>query len=219
VFERKHGSSYFYSVRITLLLLLSLFSSHTFSQETPFLKVHFLYGSKPKREYKSSERKWFGGVLGGHAGIESQPDEIINFMRGNDFHWFAHRKNKQSRYAVHSEKRFYSMFRGTPDSVKRAIIYIPVTEEQMKKFDSLAAIYLMNTPYDYAFIGMRCGSATYDLLAKIGVLKQFGYRKTYWKIFYPRRVRKRILRMATANNWRVEMTEGTVRRKWERDVK
>jgi hypothetical protein len=47
--------------------------------------VHFLYGSKPSREARDIEKKWFGGKLGGHVGIEITPDSILNFVTVDKF--------------------------------------------------------------------------------------------------------------------------------------
>jgi hypothetical protein len=202
-----------------LSFILILVSSHVLSQDSVFLKVHFLYGSKPKREFRDSERKWFGGILGGHVGLESDGDRIVNFLKRGKVHWFASRKNKSSRFATHSMHSFYSMFRYPADSVKKAIVCIPVSLRQKQKLDSLMSAYIANTPYDYAFFGMRCGAATYDLLAQIGVLKPYGYRRTYMKIFYPRKLRKRLLRKAEEYRWQIIRSEGSMTRKWERDVR
>jgi hypothetical protein len=206
-------------MRLALILVLFLIGTSCNAQDTTFVKVHFLYGSKPKREFKSSERKWFGGVLGGHVGLESEVDQVVSFMRAGKVHWFASRKNPLSRYAIHTTQRFYSIFRYNADSVKKAIVYIPISRSQKQKLDSLISSYVANTPYDYAFFGMRCGAATYDLLARLDILKRYSYRKTYRRIFYPRRLRKRIFKKATENSWRVEITNGSRTRKWERDVK
>lgn len=205
-------------MRYITFSLFCILCCEAFSQDTTFLKVHFLYGSKPKPEFKSFERKWFGGILGGHVGIEADDDRIINFMRSRKFHWFANRNNRNSRYAVHSKHRFYSIFRYDADSVKKAIVYIPITTRQKFKFDSITAAYATQTPYDYAFFGMRCGAAAYEILAQLGILKRYSHAKTYLRIFYPRRLRKRIFRKAEENNWRVERSKGSLTRKWERDV-
>jgi hypothetical protein len=98
--------------------------------------VHFLYGSKPKREFRDTERRWFGGILGGHVGAESDPEQIVNFLRRGRTHWFASRKDKNSRFAVHSPEAFYSMFR-YPDSVKKTIVYIPITSKQKQSSTAL----------------------------------------------------------------------------------
>src|SRR5689334_17119191 len=47
-------------MRQRILALILLFSIQAYSQDTMVLRVHFLYGSKPLKEFKSTERKWFG---------------------------------------------------------------------------------------------------------------------------------------------------------------
>jgi len=204
-------------VRVLTILLFCFLSSQVYSQDTTWLKVHFLYGSKPLKKYKDTERKWFGGILGGHVGIESDSDKIVNFLKRGKLHWFAKKKERHSRYAIHSVKQFYSLFRSNPDSVKKAIIYIPVTSQQKKQFDSITTAYLQQTPYDYAFWGMRCGAAAYDILGQLNILPQYCYRKTYRKIFYPKKLRKRLLKKAAKNGWLIVRQEGSTRRKWEKD--
>jgi hypothetical protein len=200
-----------------LLTIFLFFGFEGLSQPAATLKVHFLYGSKPKREFRDTEKKWFGGVLGGHCGIESDSGEIISFFRRGEFHWIAKKNNRQSRYVTHSYDRFYSIFGGSPENKKRAVIHVPVTAEQKRKLDSLINAYRAETPYDYAFIGMRCGSAAYEILGQLDVLPAYGYRRTYWKIFYPRRLRRPLQERARENNWTVELYEGSSTRKWEKD--
>jgi hypothetical protein len=198
-------------------ICLFLLSINAFSQPETYLKVHFLFGSKPHREYRDTEKKWFGGVLGGHCGIESDSGEIVSFFRGQEVHMVARKNDRQSRYTTHSYDRFYSMFGGPPESKKRSVVYVPVTAEQKLKFDSIIEAYMAETPYDYAFIGMRCGSAAYEVLGQLGVVKQYGYRRTYWKIFYPRRLRRALYRTAEENHWTIERHDGSVTRRWEKD--
>jgi hypothetical protein len=200
-----------------LFILLLSFSSHVFSQTTSYLKIHFLYGSKPKREYRDTEKKWFGGVLGGHCGIEADSGEIISFFRRGEFHMIAKKNNRQSRYVTHSYDRFYSIFGGSPESKKRAVVHVPVTAEQKHRFDSIISAYRQETPYDYAFIGMRCGSAAYEILGQLDLLPAYGYKRTYWKIFYPRRLRRPLQAKAKENNWTVEVYDGSATRRWEKD--
>lgn len=188
-----------------------------YSQNTTCLKVHFLYGSKPLKKYKDTERKWFGGVLGGHVGIEGDSDKIVNFTPVGKFHLFAHKHNRHSAYAIHSFENFYAILGGDPDSMKKAIVYVPVTAEQKAKFDSIATEYLAHTPYDYAFWGMRCGAAAYDILGQLNILPNYSYRKTYRKIFYPKKLRKRLFKKATQNGWLIVKQGGSLKRKWEQD--
>ncbi|MBO9202189.1 MULTISPECIES: hypothetical protein [Niastella] len=204
-------------VRLVTIILICFTWCQVYSQDTACLKVHFLYGSKPLKKYKDTERKWFGGILGGHVGIESDSDKIVNFLKKGELHWFAKEKNRHSRYGVHSEKQFYSLFHYNPDSVKSAIIYIPVSARQKQQFDSITAAYLKQTPYDYAFIGMRCGAAAYDILAQLHILPRYSYRNTYRKIFYPKKLRTRLLKEAAQHGWRVVRQNGSTTRKWEQD--
>ncbi|WP_338814872.1 hypothetical protein V9L05_06675 [Bernardetia sp. Wsw4-3y2] len=71
-----------------ILILLFCFTPFlSYSQDTTFLKVHFLYGSKPLKSDKNTEQKWFGGILGGHVGIEVEEDKVLNFLPSREsFH-------------------------------------------------------------------------------------------------------------------------------------
>jgi hypothetical protein len=189
----------------------------TYSQDAELIKVHFLYGSKPLKQFRKTEEKWFGGVWGGHVGIEGSDNSILNFVPAGKFHWIASKKDQHSRYAQHSTEEFYALFGGNPDSVKKAIVYIPVTQRQKQRFDSIASVYLKETPYDYAFWGMRCGAAAYEILGQLNIVPSYAHGKTYRKIFYPKRLRKRLFKKATQNDWKIVRQEGTMRRKWEKD--
>jgi hypothetical protein len=199
---------------VSVFSFLSLFVS---SQTSDSIKVHFLYGSVPKKEFKQTESNWFGGKLGGHVGIEGDSGKILNFLPKGKFHWFAKARNKHSTYAIHSYNSFYSILGGDGASAKKTIVTIPVTKEQKELFNSISNNYLSNTPYDYAFVGMRCGAAAHDILGQLGIVKSYSYRKTYLKIFYPKKLRKKLLKTAKEKNWSVYQEEGTNRRKWERD--
>lgn len=188
-----------------------------YCNDTTYLKIHFLYGSKPLKEYKGSESKCFGGVLGGHVGIEGDSEQIVNFLPNGQFHWFAKKSDRHSLYAVHSASSFYAILGSDPKDVKYAIVYVPVTEQQKQKFDSISAAYLQQTPYDYALLGMRCGAAVYEILAQLNVLPEYSIKKTSLKIFYPKKLRKRLFHMAERNGWTVINQNGSSRRKWEKD--
>jgi hypothetical protein len=201
-----------------LLLALCCFSATTtIARDTTYLKVHFLYGSRPLKEYKDTEEKWFGGVLGGHVGIEADSNRIVNFLPQGSFHVFKKENDRHSTYAVHNESAFYGILGGDPDSVKKVIVYIPVTARQKQQFDSIAATYLVQTPYDYALFGMRCGAASYEILGQLNIVKKYPRKKTAKKIFYPKKLRKRLLKKAAPNGWTVVRQEGTPKRRWEKD--
>ncbi|HEX2532108.1 MAG TPA: hypothetical protein VHK69_00155 [Chitinophagaceae bacterium] len=204
-------------LRKNLLLLFLLFSLHAAAQDSTYLRVHFLYGSRPLKPYKNAEPKWFGGMLGGHVGIEGDSGRILNFVPRGKFHWFAKKKNPHSAFAEHNYPDFYAILGGPGDTVKRAVVTIPVSTQQKQLFDSIASAYLRQTPYDYALFGMRCGAAAYEILGQLQILPSYSYGKTYRKIFYPKKLRKRLFRKAAANGWAVQRTQGSARRKWERD--
>ncbi len=205
-------------MKLILTLLFCSFPFLSYSQDTTFLKVHFLYGSKPLKKYKEIEKKWFGGILGGHVGIEVEEDKVLNFLPSSEkFHVFPDNEEKHSTYAIHSVRSFYAIFGGNPDSVKLAIVCIPITIQQKETFESIVSEYIGHAPYDYAFFGMRCGAATYEILAQLSILKSYKQRKTSRKIFYPRKLRKRLFKMAKENNWKVIKQQGFDKRKWERD--
>ena len=200
-----------------LIILTCLFSFCSLAQDSMYLKVHFLYGSKPLKKYNSTESKWFGGVLGGHVGIEGDSGKIVNFVPYGKFHWVDKKENVNSKYTVHSYQGFYSILGGNPDSVKKAVVYIPVTLEKKHKFDSITQVYLKKSPYDYAFIGMRCGAAAYEILGQLNILPAYSKKKTYRKIFYPKKLRKRLFKKAKKNNWLIVRMHGSKKRKWEKD--
>lgn len=203
-----------------VLLLLCFFILPVLSSaqaDTIDLNIYFLYGSKPKKEFKRSQRKWFGGILGGHVGIEIDSNKIIDFLPSGKLHIFPHKKNKHSNFVRHTEERFWEVFGNEHDEVKKAIVTIPISLEQKEKLDSIVDDYFDETPYDYAFFGMRCGASTYEILAQLGIFKRYNNRRTIRKIFYPKKLRRRLFRLAEANAWTIKREEGTEFRKWEQD--
>jgi hypothetical protein len=189
----------------------------TLAQSADSIKVHFLYGSKPKGQFKNMERKWFGGKLGGHVGIETDPDTILNFVPVGKLHVFAKQDEMHGRFVIHSLRTFPEIFGGNAGDMKTLSVVIPINVRQRRILDSLQFAYLFETPFDYAFIGMRCGSSTYYILSQLGIVKAYSHRKIYMKIFYPRRLRKRVLRKAHEQHWIMTRQEGTSRRVWEKD--
>lgn len=202
-----------YLVACLFLLIISDLGAIS---DSVFIKIHFLHGSKPKHAFRHIEGKWFGGILGGHAGLEYKPERIVNFVPVSRVHVFSKSKIN-SKFAVHDSTTFYAILSGRIDSVKSTIIQIKISSAQKERLDSLIRCYRTNTPYDYAFFGMRCGAAVTDLLCKIGVLKPANINYIWRHTFYPRKLRRCLERNAIKNNYTVIKTKGTIRRKWEKD--
>ena len=88
---------FFVSFAIFFCLLINSSIAQPHTEDTTYIKVHFLYGSRPLSKYRHTERKWFGGVLGGHVGIENDSNHILNFRTSGNFHVFTSNKKRHSR--------------------------------------------------------------------------------------------------------------------------
>lgn len=206
-----------YRLTVTWLILLAApVTSHAATQDT--IRIMFIYGSRPAKKYERTEPKWFGGIYGGHVAMEIGPDSVFSF-RSTEYpcHLFPHRKYS-SKFEI---KTVYGMWQTFPPhnyvigELKRVVFAIPVTRDQKHAIDSLARRYLKKTPYDYATMGMRCASATYDVLARAGLYKDYG-GATWWKILFPRDLRALLFRTA-GKDWRIYRYDGSRRRVWEGD--
>ena len=185
--------------------------------QTIYLRVHFLYGSRPASKYKFIEPTWFGGKLGGHVGIGIDSERILNFVHKGSFHLITSKLNKHSCYILSTPSKFNSILGGDCKKVKTLTILIPIKPEQYQKLDSISKAYLAESPYDYALLGMRCGAASYDLLAQLDILPRYTYRKTSLKILYPKILRRQLLEKAELNGWAMIRQDGSNRRVWESD--
>lgn len=201
-------------MRVGFALLFCLYSLPTWGQDS--LKVHFLHGSKPAKAFKKVEGKWFGGRKGGHVGVEVCSLGIVSFVPSGKFHYVGKHRKRHSTFTQDTHERFLEMFGGEAGKMRYTIITIPITTAQARTLCEVQTQYLQNVPYDYAFLGMRCGAASYDMLSKIRVVKPKARFCTIFKIFYPKILRKKLLRKAKRNHWRVDRQAGTHQRKWEK---
>jgi hypothetical protein len=197
-----------------LLIFNLVLSSPLVSQE---VSVHFIHGSKPKPDFKHEEKKWHGGTWGGHIGVEIDSNQVIDFFPTGRVHWAARHKKPNGKFALRSQQGFWEYFGIPPESLERTTVQIPVSPQQKKLLDSLATRYVQKPPYDYAFFGMRCTSASCDILMQAGVLKKRSTFQTALRYFYPKKLRKRLLKISAENGWPVVKTQGSERRKWDRD--
>lgn len=198
-----------------LLAFCIFISSCTLSADTTCIKVHFLHGSKPKREFKDTEGHWFGGIHGGHVGIEIDSNYIIDFVPAGKFHVFGHPGDRHSRFATHTSSGFWGTFGSDSNDVKRTTFIIPISSYQKMQLDSIAHAYTSGSPYDYAFFGMRCAAAAYDVLAQIEVMDQHSRCGTWSRNFYPKRFRAHLFREAKKHGWTIIRHEGCDTRIWE----
>lgn len=197
---------------ITLLLLFLFIRAFAQEDSSCYIKVNFLYGSKPLRAHKSTERKHFGGIHGGHVTIQAG-DLDYSFRRTSKTTHIFPSKKRKSNFSVRKLEGKSRYGEGR----KTVIFIIPVSRQQYDSLHLIHQEYCNNTPYDYAFFGMRCASATREILGEIGVIKK---RSRFFNIataFYPKRLRLKLFRLAKANNFEVITTEGRPTRKWERD--
>ncbi|MGC4101200.1 hypothetical protein [Ferruginibacter sp.] len=194
-----------------VLILGSFFLFNTISAQQT-IAVHFLYGSKPAKGYKGTEKKWFGGIKGGHVTIETG-DSIIGFQPGGNCHVFG-KKEKANGYFRADQK---SKWIKDTVSLKYATVLIPVDDVHYNKLKATVNSYLQKSPYDYAVFGMRCAAATYDVLEDAGIVKQRTRMGKWVSFFYPQLLRRRILKLASENSYAVVRTNGRVSRIWEKE--
>src|SRR5690349_15487231 len=101
-----------------LLLFLVCIIDQWSAQDSTFIRVHFLFGSRPARNFRHEEARYFGGVLGGHVGIEGDSNQVLNFVPSGKLHIIAKKKDRHSRYTIHSKEHFDEIFDTRHDSVK-----------------------------------------------------------------------------------------------------
>ena len=198
---------------IFCLLFLFLFSNNIYSQDSvKLIKVFFLYGSKPYSSNDTTEKHLFGGIHGGHVsiGIDST---IIGFHHLKGVRIFPHHKNLNGAYESYPLKQFIR------DTVSKqyAEIDIPVSNTQYCNLRSTFLRYCNKTPYDYAFFGMRCTAAAYDLLSKTELVSPKSKTDNIISNFYPKKLRRHLFKIAKENNYIVYFKRGTSKRIWEKD--
>jgi hypothetical protein len=151
-------------------------------------------------------------MFGGH-GVMQLDSHVYGFLFT---HFYLH--------LIPSKKHSIGMFQDQPagkwrEGVKEdrvTTITIPVSATQFRLMDSIYVEYNKAAPYDYAFFGMRCAASCYKMLADAGILEAVTEKQSIWKAFYPRPLRRYLVRLAHQNGWKIDITEGSSRRKWER---
>lgn len=173
------------------------------------VKINFLYGSKPAKGFKQTETKRFGGLKGGHVNIESA-GRVLDFLPGNNP---ILPKNKKPSGSYKLNEMAYK----NKENDKWTTVIIPVNEEQFMNLQKLFDSFSAKTPYDYSVFGMRCAAASYDVLSEIGLFKKMSPKENITAHFYPKLLRKKVLKWAEKNNYTIIKNEGRSSRKWESD--
>lgn len=181
--------------------------------DTLLFRLHFVYGSKPKRAFKTVEKAYFGGIHGGHVYMEIGHDIFSFGPNKGQWHIFGHKRHVVGCYRLDSNL----VWCGDTGRLKITSITIPVTEMQMQQFKALEQQYLKASPYDYAFFGMRCAAAAYDILSSTGICRKRSRAGMIANNFYPKRLRLKLLKQAKQKHWQVERQEGRPSRRWEKD--
>jgi len=193
--------------KAVILCCVMMAAGYCYAQDS--IAVHFLYGSKPAKGCKD-EKKVFGGKKGGHVTIEEE-NKIIGFQPGGSCHIFGAKKKANGYFRADDKTKWVQ------DTVTRkyASVIIPLTAEQRSKLKTTIQTYLEKRPYDYAFFGMRCAAATYDILEDAGIVKQRSHFGKWASFFYPQLLRRRILKLAEKNNYVIVKHPGRHTRLWE----
>jgi hypothetical protein len=204
----------------TILFVLLLISRVSYSQndslaiqqDTLIIKVNFLYGSRPLSNSERKEERYFGGKHGGHVSIEI---DSIDYGFGSEgrFHIFARRNNLHSSY-------IYKKTEGRPAykiGRKFATFYIPVSYQQYEQAKEILNSYCQKTPYDYAFFGMRCASSAHQVLGQLGILEKKNNFKCIVSSFYPKKLRRKMFRLAKEKQYKYYLQKGRKTRDWEKD--
>ncbi len=174
--------------------------------------IHFVYGSKPKREFRNIGERVPGGLLGGHIYIQSG-ENVYGFesIYHNRIHIFPHR-----RFNSIFKKEHLNDWKTATGDQKMASIEIPVEATAIRHLNNLLENFHRQTPYDYAVFGMRCGSSTYQILSELGIFPVASKIVTMLRIPYPGILRKKMLRIAETSNYKVTTQAGNTRRTWEK---
>jgi hypothetical protein len=199
----------FAKVRYVLLVLLCL-CKITHAQNQYVIKVFFYYGSKPAKGFEKIEKREFGGFHGGHVSFGIDTSEV-SFHHVNGFHIFPHHSNLRGTYERVSIRDFMK----DTASEKYTTFLIPLDSIGYHDLEQTVTRYIAKTPYDYAFFGMRCASAAYDLLSIAKVFKPKSRFGIIWSNFYPRLLRRQCFKLAAQNHFQVIAQPGRKSRIWE----
>lgn len=175
-------------------------------------KIHFRYGSKPLKQFPN-QNEMFGGILGGHVyfqvneyfyGFEPFDEKSFHYFPSRNFNAIFRKESLNDWTLKHKDQKVLT-------------IQLPLTSEQELNLLTILEKYHRQTPYDYAVFGMRCGASSYHILSQIGLFETVSRFQCILSIPYPKFLRKKFIKIAKKNNWKMELKEGTMERTWEKD--
>jgi hypothetical protein len=228
-----------------LVLILSVLNIHAPDSPAnrppapPYtIRILCLYGSVPAKGYWKVEPfhgpynmiNWVAKLHGGHVGIEYASDKVLSFQpetygglaASGHFLPNFRKHNFNSCFRTITVSRMWNCLGNhydNIDSLRRAVFVIPITASQRRLLDSLVNRYTDETPYDYAFFGMRCASSTYDVLQTAGILLKTDM--TWYNVFTTQEFRYLLYQEFQRNKtkgWQLYTSKGSQSRKWEKDV-
>lgn len=198
--------------RISALCLLFPIFLSVAAQESHMIRVFFRYGSIPVQGYEDSEYAEMGGMYGGHVSIGLDSLEI-GFDHTKGVHLFNHERVRHSIFYSEPIRQFESEIKDK----KYVTFFVPITDEQYDQLKGILQEYMKQTPYDYAFFGMRCASATYDVLSQIGLFPPLSRNKNIYSNFYPKLFRRKMFKLAKEKQYTIIRQRGRLTRIWDED--
>ena len=171
--------------------------------------VHFIHGSVPQKNC-SYKKQRLGGHLGGHIEIESK-----GFVYGFLYDTLPINYISKSKFNSKFEKRSVKEWNELVKNDKITTIEIPTSIEESKKLDNLLNIHFSKTPYDYSFFGQRCTSSTAEILSDAGIINKFSNKEAVIAFYYPKLLRRTMLKYADKNKLKVNNKKGIECHDWE----
>jgi hypothetical protein len=200
---------------LRIFIFIALFPSlSAFAQSSDTLRtivVTILHGSRPKRNTK--EIHMLGRMLGGHVMIKMDSlDYGFNFTSSR-VHVFPNSKKPAGTYEKYRSALIDSMW----NISKVTRIEIPLSKQKYEALQETYENYYLTSPHDYAFFGMRCAASAYWMLGKAGILKENPRRRCIVRAFHPKALRKKLVRLAKRNGYKISVQKGRDTRRWEGD--
>jgi hypothetical protein len=157
--------------------------------------LHFIHGSVARPDC-SDQRIRPGGLWGGHVEIELE-DIFYSFNRiskERKIHIF-NKKNVADYNAIYVGLEKNAWLEKTKND-KITSIVLPISKQQKQQLQAIYKGFIEKTPYDYAF-------------------RPISKWKAIVFSFYPKLLRRKVLKFAIRNNLKINLKKGIECRDWE----